>query len=125
MALVISQKIREKEFGGAIPADAMEVLLRSSRAALATPIAGKGLPCGTRLLKAYATSAGGPRRIVYLLEVEGGDLFLVFYRSKNDDVGANISTRNPAFALQLKKHLAFLSADIKAGLVDVIETAVQ
>lgn len=122
MALIVSRQIRQKEFGAKIPEDAKEVLIRSSRVALATPIAAKGLPPATRLLKAYATSPQGPRRIVYLLAVEDGTLFLLFYRDKNDAVGANISPKNTAFTKQLEKHLALLKADIEADRFDEILT---
>lgn len=120
MGLVISHRIRAREFGAEIPADAREALVRSARIALTTPLTGKGLPAGTRLLKAYATSARGPRRIVYLLAVADGTLFLLFYRDKNDELGANLSPKNPVFAGQLKKHLALLKADIVAGHFDVL-----
>ncbi len=120
MGIVVSHRIREKEFGATIPEDAREALRRSARIALTTPLPGKGLPLGTRLLKAYATSARGPRRIVYLLAVEDGTLFLLFYRDKNDDIGANITPKNPAFANQLKKHLVLLKTDIEAGHFDVL-----
>lgn len=120
MGLVVSHRIRAREFSAEIPADAREALLRSARVALTTPLTGKGLPAGTRLLKAYATSARGPRRIVYLLAVEDGTLFLLFYRDKNDALGADITPKNPAFARQLRKHLALLKTDIAAGHFDVL-----
>ena len=118
MALIVSHQIRQKEFGAKIPEDAKAILIRSARVALATPIAAKGLPPATRLLKAYATSSQGPRRIVYLLAVEDGTLFLLFYRDKKDAVGANITPKNAVFAKQLKSHLALLQADIEAGRFD-------
>lgn len=120
MAIVVSRQIRQKEFGAKIPDEVKAVLIRSARVALATPIPAKGLPTATRLLKAYATSAQGPRRIVYLLAMEDGTLFLLFYRDKKDDVGANVSPKNPAFVRQLEKHLALLRTDIAAGHFDEI-----
>jgi hypothetical protein len=120
MAIIVSRRIREREFGAIIPADDVEVLQRSARVALATAIASKGLPPGTRLLKAYATSRHGPRRVVYMLAVGAGDLFLLFYRGKNDAVGANISPQNPAFRDQLKKYLAILREDIQANDVEFL-----
>jgi hypothetical protein len=120
MGIVVSHRIRAKEFGAEIPAEAREVLVRSARIALTIPLAGKGLPPGTRLLKVYATSARGPRRIVYLLAVADGTLFLLFYRDKNDGLGANISPKNPVFAGQLKKYLALLKADIVAAHFEVL-----
>jgi len=115
MSVIVSRQIREREFGGKLSAEDRVVLIRAARVALATPLSSKGLPAATRLLKAYATSSRGPRRIVYLLSVGDGTLFLLFYRAKTDTVGINITPNNAAFAQQLKKHLAFLHADIEAG----------
>lgn len=121
MAIIVSHRIREREFGKFLPIEDRAVLLRTARVALATPIAGPGLPTGTRLLKAYATSVKGPRRVVYLLAVEAGDLFLLFYRNKADIVGANITPRNQAFKQQLAKHLVLLREDLATGHFDSIE----
>jgi hypothetical protein len=122
MALIVSRQIQRKEFGTKIPVEAKEVLIRSARVALATPIAAKGLPPATRLLKAYATSSQGHRRIVYLLSVNDGTLFLLFYRDKDDPLGANITPKNPIFAAQLEKHLSLLQADIASGDFEDIDT---
>ncbi|MCS6247830.1 MAG: hypothetical protein H2173_10140 [Opitutus sp.] len=121
MPIVVSHRIRQKEFGAKIPRADTNALLRTARVALATPIAAKGLPAKTRLLKGYATTPNGPRRVVYLLGVEDGTLFLLFYRDKNDPVGQNISPQNPAFSKQLEKHLAFLLSDLTTNEFDVIE----
>lgn len=122
MPLVVSHQIRAREFGVKIPDIDRRALLRSSRVALTTPISAKGLPPRTRLLKGYATTARGPRRVVYLLAVEDGALFLLFYRTKNDPVGANVSHQNPAFVKQLGKHLDLLQADLLAGAFDTLES---
>ncbi len=122
MAIVIPRQIRDIEFGKKIPADAKTVLIRAAKVSLSTPIASKALPPATRLLKAYATSPQGPRRIVYLLAVADGTLFLLFYRDKNDSVGENISPKNSAFSSQLKKHLALLHEDLVAGDFEEIPT---
>ena len=52
MRVLLSAQIRRREFGKSIPAEDLPVIARSARAALAVPIAAKGLPTGTRLLKA-------------------------------------------------------------------------
>ena len=96
----------------------MSVVTRSARAALGVPIAAPGLPPHTRLIKAYATSMHGPKRIVYLLAVEDGDMFLLFYRGKNDPVGRNASIANPAFRSALDKYLMLLEADILDGNIE-------
>lgn len=122
MALIVTESIARKEFAGDIPADDIEVLRRSARVALTTPLKGEDLPKGTRLLKAYATSARGPRRIVYLLAVEENDLFLLFYRGKSDEIGKNVTLANPAFRRQLNRHLDLLLQDIAADRTHVIDT---
>lgn len=123
MPLIISESIRKREFKrGQIGAEDLGVLLRSARIELGTVIRGSQLPAGTHLLKAYATSPGGPRRIVYLLAVEDGDLFLLFYRDKKDSIGENISLQNPVFKKELHKHLDLLLADIEAERFEVHDT---
>lgn len=118
LRVFLSAQIRRREFGRAVaPAD-LKVIGRSARSALAVPIAARGLPPRTQLIKAYATSKGGPRRVVYLLSVEDGDLFLLFYRSKNDPIGRNVSMANPVFREALDKHLALLEADIAGGKLE-------
>lgn len=120
MALFIAERIRQREFGREIsPAD-RSTLLGAAEICLATPIAGRGLPAGTRLLKAYATTAQGPRRILYLLLVREGDLFVLFHRTKQDAVGENLSSRNPAFQRALTKHLELLREDLAAGRIEAI-----
>ena len=122
MSLIIAEGIRKREFKrGRISAEDLKVLLRSARIDLGTLIKGSQLPTGTQLIKAYATSPGGPRRIVYLLAVEDGDLFLLFYRDKNDPVGENITLQNPAFKKELHKHLDQLLADMEAERFEVHE----
>jgi len=74
------------------------------------------------LLKGYATTPNGPRRIVYLLAVEDGTLFLLFYRDKKDEVDKNVSPKNDDFRVQLKKHLGILREDIEAGRFETIDT---
>jgi len=121
MSLIIGDSIRQKEFGSEIPEPDREVIIRSARVDLATAIKGDQLPKGTRLLKAYATSPNGARRIVFLLEVEGGDLFLLFYRNKKDAVGANMTIQNKAFKAQLDKHLNSLRDDIDSGNFELVD----
>ena len=118
MKVFISAQIRRKEFGRKVPAEDLPVITRSARAALGVPIVARGLPPHTRLIKAYATSKRGPKRIVYLLAVKDGDMFLLFYRGKNDAIGQNASMTNPAFRTALDKYLALLEADIADGNIE-------
>jgi len=121
MRLVISHRIRKREFGASISAEDLSVLRRTAKVILATPIAAPCIPKGARLLKAYGTSRAGPKRVIYLLAVAEDDLFLLFYRGKNDPVGANASTKNPVFRSALHKYLAWLDQDIRSGDYDTID----
>jgi hypothetical protein len=122
MRLILSQSICEAEFGStSVPAVHIETLKRSRKIELAAPIKGEALPKGSRLLKVYATTPEGARRIVHLLAVASDTLFLLFYRDKKDPVGANITIKNEAFRMQLHKHLKLLQSDIEAGTFEVWE----
>ncbi|MEI6278623.1 MAG: hypothetical protein WCQ16_04465 [Verrucomicrobiae bacterium] len=121
MKLLLSRRILKREFGRAISADDLFVLRRTAKVVLATPIAGPGLPAGTRLLKAYGTARSGPKRVIYLLAVAEGDLFLLFYRGKNDPIGANATAKNPAFRAELHKYLGLLELDIRSGEIDAFD----
>ena len=120
MALFITERIREREFGREISVADKESLLEGARVSLGTSIAGHGLPKGTCLLKAYATTKQGPRRILYLFLVQEKDLFVIFYRTKQDELGANMSPNNPDFNHALSKHLDLLRDDLAAGRIEEI-----
>ena len=120
MRVWLSAQIRRREFGKSIPAEDLPVIARSAQAALAVPIAAKGMTAGTKLLKAYATSPRGAKRVVYLLVLDGGDLFLLFYRGKDDPLGRNISLSYPAFRKALDTHLSLLEADIARGDIEPV-----
>jgi len=121
MKLLVGRRILKREFGRSISADDLAVLRRTAKIVLTTPISGAGLPAGTRLLKAYGTARSGPKRVIYLLAVAKEDLFLLFYRGKNDPVGSNATSKNPAFRTELHKCLALLERDIRAGAIDEID----
>ena len=123
MTLIVSRRILKREFGRSISPDDLSVLRRTARIVLATPISGPGLPPGTRLLKAYGTARSGPKRVIYLLSVAEEDLFLLFYRGKNDPIGANASEKNPAFRRELEKSLSLLEQDILSGQIHSINIA--
>lgn len=120
MRLFVGRSILKREFDGGLPAEALDVLLRAIKPALLLAIKGSGLPARTQLLKAYATSRHGPRRIVLLLLVEHDDLFLLFYRPKGDKVGDNISIKSSAFKTALAKHLDLLRRDIANNAIEEI-----
>jgi hypothetical protein len=120
MAVIISHQIKRKEFRKGIiaPID-LQTILGSMHRSIFTVIKGENLPAGSRLIKVYATTVGGARRIVFLLDVLSNDAFLLFYRSKKDKIGKNITIQNQEFKKMLLKYLDLLGLDIDSGSVDV------
>lgn len=118
--ILIPRSVFRKEFGKKLPPEALAVFRRTARESLAEEIRAKGAPAGTKLLKAYATSSRGPRRLLYLLRVSSGHLLLLMYRDKSDSVGQNMSPTNPAFNAVLAKHLDLALADLASGRVEIV-----
>jgi hypothetical protein len=116
MKVLFSHRVRKKEFkSGHIPPADLKTILEGYAGGISIAIKGEALPKGSRLIKIYATTVRGARRIVFLVDVETGTGFFLFYRSKNDVIGNNISIQNPAFRKTLHQYLDFLSADIATG----------
>jgi len=123
MAVIIARSILKKERKQSQMADSdREVIIRAFEEGIGVSIKGESLPKGSRVLKVYASTVKGARRIVYLVDVSSGDEFFLFYRSKNDSIGENISIKNLAFKNTLLNYLELLDADIDRGEVDVYET---
>ena len=76
---------------------------------------------GCRLLKAYVTSAGGPRRTLYLLQDASGDAVLLMHRPKGDPVGDNMAYANPAFRTAVDKAITTAAEDIEAGEFEAVD----
>ena len=74
-----------------------------------------------RLLKAYVTAPGGPRRTLFLLQSFSGDTVFLMHRPKGDPVGDNMAYANPAFRAEIRKALRIASEDIEAGAFEVVE----
>ncbi|TSC60047.1 MAG: Uncharacterized protein Greene041662_273 [Candidatus Peregrinibacteria bacterium Greene0416_62] len=115
MTVVITHSIQRKEFKhGKIPPDVLETIISAYAKGISVPIKGESLPKGSRLVKLYVTTIEGARRLVFLVDVETGTGFFLFYRGKNDPIGKNISIKNPAFRNRLLQYLDLLLSDISA-----------
>lgn len=113
MIVVIAQSIRNKEFKrGTIPPSDLSCIVQSYTEGIGVYIKGEKLPKGSRLLKVYATTTQGARRIVFLVDVALGTGFFLFYRSKDDPIGKNISIKNPHFKKALHAYIDLLQKDI-------------
>lgn len=118
MIVVIADSIRRKEFTrGEIPPVDLEAILGGYAEGIMVAIKGDALPKGSRLVKLYVTTVAGARRIVFLVDVETGTGFFLFYRGKNDPIGTNITIKNPVFRKRLHIYLDLLHADIVSGQV--------
>lgn len=122
MAIIISHQIRKKEFKrGIIPAKDLETIIDGYKKGIFVSIKGEGLPKASKLIKIYATTVSGARRIVYLVDMVNDDAFFLFYRKKDDKIGENVSIKNPVFRQALNEYLVSLNEDIDAGEMDVYQ----
>lgn len=96
-----------------------EVLAAWRKGIFATMPAKEANAC--RLLKAYVTTPGGPRRTLFLLQSQSGDTVFLMHRPKGDPVGDNMAYGNPVFRTALRKVMRVAAEDIEAGAFDVIE----
>ena len=48
------------------------------------------------------------------------ELFLLFYRGKNDPIGSNASPANPKFREEVNRYLSLLEEDILVGAIETI-----
>ncbi|MDP4007571.1 MAG: hypothetical protein Q8P68_00080 [Candidatus Peregrinibacteria bacterium] len=90
-----------------------EKIVKAYAKGIFTIIKGKDLPRDSQLVKIYTTTISGVGRLVFLIQTKTDDGFFLFFRSKNDEIGQNISIKNPKFRSQLRKYLQILKEDIK------------
>lgn len=115
--LFIARRIAKRELA---EAGARGEVVAAWRKAVFDRLPAKGVP-GCRLLKAYVTTARGPRRTLYLLQDASGDTVLLMHRPKGDPVGDNMAYANPAFRSAVDKAITTAAEDIEAGHVEVVE----
>lgn len=120
MKLIFSHRIKKRELGKNPDSHDLEVIYRSCKKDIYDPINGE-IPAGTQLIKVYATSTSGAKRIVFLLEMETGDRFFLFYRDKDDEIGENVTIKNPLFRETLHKYLDILAEDIVSNDFESVE----
>ncbi len=120
MKIFLSKRIQKKEFPKGISENEKGIVIKCANPDLGVSIAARGLPKATSLIKAYATSDKGHRRLVYLLRNVSGDMVLLFYRSKTDKVGKNITMKNSVFAKELSSHLDIAIEDILNGNYELL-----
>ena len=90
-----------------------EKIVKAYTKGIFTIIKGEDLPKDSQSAKIYTTTIGGVGRFIFLIQTKTDDGFFLFFRSKNDEIGQNISIKNPKFRNQLRKYLQILREDIK------------
>ena len=110
MKIVIALQIQKKE--KLTPLD-IEVVLKSCKKWIWTPIKWKNIPKNYSLRKVYCTTSMWARRIVFLISWKNGITFLLFYRSKNDEIWKNVTIKNKDFKKAIWKYLDIVFKDLK------------
>lgn len=127
MDIIVPFSIRRAELDGVVSEEAKKIFEKvKGKPELAEVISARHLPPGTTLHKVYATTPGGARRLLFFCRrvvppatAAAGSpserWVLLFYRSKGDKVGDNMSRKNPAFNAELEKRLRLALADLLAS----------
>lgn len=90
-----------------------EKIVKAYAKGIFTVIKGEDLPKDSKLAKIYTTTINGVGRLVFLVQTKTSDGFFLFFRTKNDPIGQNITIKNPQFRTQLGKYLQILKEDIQ------------
>ncbi len=109
--IVKKEKITRKNLG---------VIVKVIRKGIFKKIKGQNLPKDSSLIKVYATTVEGARRIVFLLDCEIDVVYFLFFRKKDDPIGKNISINNKFFKESLVKYLKILDQDIEDDNFEVV-----
>jgi len=117
--LIITHNIRKREFkSNQIPGEKLKTIINSIEKGIFTYIKGQKLPKRANLIKIYATTNAGAIRLLFLLDRLSLDVFLLFFRNKNDKIGNNMTIKNPHFQKVLNLHLDIISEDLNNGNFD-------
>ncbi len=99
----------------------IDVVIKSCKKGIFTPLKGVDIPSETSLIKIYVTTIQGARRIALLLDEEIGVAHFLFFRKKDDPIGKNMSIKNPVFKKTLKQYLQLWELDVKDDNFDIFE----
>lgn len=121
MKIIFSKKIKRKELGSNPSKLDIEIILSSLKKWIFDKINWDNLPSNSNLIKIYMTTIAWARRIVFLVDNISWDVFFLFYRTKNDKIGENISIKNTEFKKKLNEYLEILFKDISEDNFEIIE----
>ncbi|MFH1218396.1 MAG: hypothetical protein V1679_00975 [Candidatus Peregrinibacteria bacterium] len=112
MKVVFARSILKKEN---IKEEKEELIKAYSKGIFAI-IKGYSLPKNSQLIKLYIHS----KRAVFLVDTKSKDGFFLFYRTKKDPIGRNITIKNTKFKERLTYYLLLLKEDIKNNNLEEI-----
>lgn len=136
--IIVPFSIRKRELGGVVGDEAKKLFGKlKERPQLAVIISAKGIPERTTLHKVYSTTPDGARRLLFFCRHAPQPIpakpgrgkkksalppvplpperwVLLFYRDKGDEVGDNMSPKNPAYEAQLEGNLIRAIQDLQA-----------
>lgn len=121
MKIVFSHRLIKKE---ELSSEDVKEVIKNVSKGIYISIKGDNLPKNSKLVKIYSTTVQGAKRIVLLMETVSGDSFFLFYRSKNDKIGQNISIKNHVFKIKLQKYLLVLKEDLAVKNYSVFDLEV-
>jgi hypothetical protein len=115
--LIITSSIDKKEFQPFKNIFSLDILKRAavqSLSGIGIDLKSSKKISNTKLKKIDITSPGGAGRVIFLLEMNNYDIFLVMIRHKNDKkIGSNMTMKNKFFYQELEKNLDLILHDLK------------
>ncbi len=116
--IVFAKRLIKKE---KITLKEKSVIVKVCQKDIFTKIKGQNLPNTSSLIKIYATTIEGARRLVLVLDEEIGVGYVLFFRKKDDVIGKNISIKNPNFKKSLQKYLQILDEDMDNDNFEIVD----
>ena len=116
--IVFARQILKKE---KITQKDIEVILKVCGKDIFQRIKGENLPTESSLIKIYATTIEGARRLVLILDESIQVGHFLFYRKKEDPIGKNISIKNPEFKKALQQYLKLWDEDMEKDNFEIVE----
>ncbi len=98
----------------------IETIFKICQKGIFTKIKGTKIPTNSNLIKVYATTVSGARRLVFVLDEKIKVGYFLFFRRKDDEIGKNISIKNPKFKKLLIKYLAIWNEDMENDDFEVV-----
>ncbi|EKD93369.1 MAG: hypothetical protein ACD_28C00161G0002 [uncultured bacterium] len=117
MKVIFSHTLSKKEKIANVKKQIIEAYAKG----IFTQIKGDKLPPHSSLIKIYTTTIRGAGRLVFLVDIKSTDGFFLFFRTKNDEIGRNITIKNAKSRTQLHRYLELLKADLREKNYEVFE----